>query len=110
MRTKIVVLTICVAWAACTTTPTQDFPEGILSQDQMIEVITDIQLINAAQKNIPIAGNKMKAMQDTSYAIIFSHHGTDYATFDSSLRTYSRQPEVMGAIMEQVAEQINSKK
>ena len=110
MRTKIVVLTICVAWAACTTAPTKDLPEGILSQEEMVEVITDIQLINAAQKNIPIAGNKMKAMQDTSYAIIFSHHGTDYAQFDSSLRSYSRVPEVMGAIMEQVAEQINSKK
>ncbi len=94
---------------ACGNVDTNTLSDGILSREQMVEVITDIQLLDAAQKSLPISGSKQKRMKDTTYAIIYAHHGIDHTTFDSSLRAYSLYPKLMGEIMENVTEKINAK-
>lgn len=93
---------------SCSSNPQRDLPDGILSEEKMIEVITDIQVLDAAQKSLPISGLKQKAMQDTTYAIIYAHHGITHEMFDSSLRSYTRHPELMAELMEKVAENINA--
>ncbi len=100
----------CVAIvSACSSDPKYTLPEGILTVDEMIEVITDMQILDAAQKSLPISGLKQKAMKDTTYAIIYAHHNISHELFDSSLRSYTRHPQLMGEIMEKVAEEINAK-
>lgn len=96
--------------SACNRTASRELAEGILEEQHMVEIIADMHVLDAAQRSIPISGSKQIAMKDTTYAIIYAHHGTTHAEFDSSLREYSRYPEKMGQIMEQVAEKINSTK
>lgn len=94
---------------ACGNIESNSLPEGVLSKEKMVEVITDIQLLDAAQKALPISGAKQKRMKDTTYAIIYAHHDIDHALFDSSLRAYSLNPALMGEIMEEVTQKINAK-
>lgn len=96
--------------SACNTTASMEIAEGILEEQQMVEIIADMHVLDAAQRAIPISGSKQVAMKDTTYAIIYAHHGTNHTEFDSSLREYARHPELMGEIMERVAEKINSTK
>ena len=50
LRTKILLLWFVIAIASCT--QKANLPNGILTEDQMIVVITDIQLLEAAQSEV----------------------------------------------------------
>ena len=76
----------------------------------MVEVIKDIQLMESAHKSLSLRSAEQKLMRDTSYTIIFNKHNTTAAEFDSSLRVYTKHPEVFTEIMEEVASQLNSTK
>jgi hypothetical protein len=85
-------------------------PAGILSEGQMVEVITDLQLLDAAQKKIIMPGMQALAMMDTTYTIVYNKHNTNVVQFDSSMRVYSQHPKIFSNIMEQVAQKLNSAK
>jgi len=73
----------------------------------MIDIIADVQLVEAAQKQLTVSTALKNRMRDTSYHIIFNKYGIDSTIFDSSLRVYTRHPELMGEMMEEVAAQLN---
>ena len=74
----------------------------------MVNVITDLQLIEAAHKSLTLGSNIQKPMRDTSYAIVFNKYQTDVASFDSSLRVYTKHPALFSEIMEEVGLKLNS--
>lgn len=84
-----------------------DLPDGILSEEKMINVITDMQLLEAAHKSLSMGNLEQQAMRDTSFAIIFNKHGVTYEQYDSSLRVYTRHPQLFGEMMEQVGDRLN---
>ena len=88
----------------------ENLPEGILSQAEMVEIITNIQLIDAAQKEVGISGILMGKMQDTSYTLIFNKFNTDYVQFDSSLKVYAAHPKLLETIMDDVTLKLNASK
>ena len=83
-------------------------PDGILSQEQMVDVITDLQMVEAAHKSLTLSSKIQKPMRDTSYTIVFNKHHTDVNTFDSSLRAYTKHPTLFSEIMEEVELRLNS--
>ncbi|MBT8327953.1 MAG: DUF4296 domain-containing protein [Bacteroidia bacterium] len=106
-RTKILLLWFITLIFACKSKE-QRLPDGILSKEEMIEVITDLQMIEAAHKSMTLSSNTQKPMRDTSYTIVFNKHQTNVATFDSSLRVYTRHPAMFSEIMEEVGVRLNS--
>ncbi len=76
----------------------------------MIEVISQLQILDAAQKELGISGVLMSKMQDTTYTIVFNKYNTDIAQFDSSLREYARHPQMLENIMDKVAQNLNKSK
>lgn len=73
----------------------------------MVDVITDIQLLEAAHKSLSMGNLEQQAMRDTSFAIVFNKHGVTYEQYDSSLRVYTKYPKLFGEMMEQVGENLN---
>lgn len=108
MRTKVIVLCLftLIAIQGCKSQEAE-LPDGIISQDKMVQIIADIQLIEAAQKQLSISMDKRDKMRDTSYHIVFNKYAVDSTLFDSSLRVYSRHPQIMSEIMENAAAQLN---
>lgn len=84
-----------------------ELPNGVLSKQQMIEIVTDIQKLEAAHKSITISRKEQSKMKDTSYAIVFNKYNTTALEFDSSLRVWTRYPEEFATIMEQVNKNLN---
>lgn len=73
----------------------------------MVEIIADVQLVEAAQKQLNVSTGARNKMRDTSYHIIFNKYNIDSTLFDSSLRVYARHPILMSEMMEKVAAQLN---
>jgi len=106
--TKVTLVWFIVFSVGCSQDTSVQLPEGILSKDQMVEVISDLQLLDAAQKSVSIDAKTQERMRDTSYVIVFNKYGTTATQFDSSLRTYARNPLILSELMEEVAKSINT--
>ncbi len=94
-----------IAIASCT--QKANLPNGILTEDEMIDVITDIQLLEAAQSEVNMPFETQNAMRDTNYLMVFNKHSTTALYFDSSMRVYTKHPKLMGAILENVSTRIS---
>ncbi|MDB4173804.1 DUF4296 domain-containing protein [Bacteroidia bacterium] len=111
MRTKIIlVCLISNVWFTACELREDKLPEGIIDKVEMIEIITDVQMLEAAQKQLTVPAEMRSAMRDTTYQVVFNKYGIDSALFDSSLRVYAQHPKLMVEVMEEVASKINSKK
>jgi|TARA_B110000908_G_C10107837_1_gene381603 hypothetical protein len=108
IRTKVILVCLFTLGTliGCKT-ESEKLPDGIIPKEDMVDVIADIQLVEAAQKQLNVSTSERNVMRDTSYHIIFNKYGIDSALYDSSLHVYSRRPQLMAEIMERVAEQIN---
>ena len=105
LRTKILLLWFVIALASCT--QKANLPNGILTEDEMIDVITDIQLLEAAQSEVNMPLETQSAMRDTNYLMVFNKYSTTAVQFDSSMRVYTKHPNLMGAILENVSTRIS---
>ena len=92
----------------CSSEERKNLPDGILNKDDMVLIISDLQLLEAAQKSLYVDVKTQESMRDTSYTIVFNKYNTTSAQFDSSMRTYSRNPKLLADIMESVAQSINT--
>lgn len=111
MRTKVILVCLYTlfTFGACTSEQAK-LPEGILAKEKMAEIIADLQLLEAAQKQLNVSTATRNKMRDTSYHVVFNKYGIDSTLYDSSLRVYARHPQVMADIMEEVATQLNTEK
>ena len=108
MKAKILLVWFLSVLCACSSAP-DSLPDGILTQEQMVNVITDAQMLEAAQKAISQPSKERKLMRDTNYIIVFNRYETTPEQFDSSLKVYSLYPKMMKEILEEVAENINNR-
>lgn len=75
-------------------------PEGILAKDKMIDVLTDIQVVDAYVSALPI--DSLKKNKIDFYKSVFKKHHTDSLQFKKSLQYYTKDPEKMQSIYDQV--------
>ncbi|MFT7099720.1 MAG: hypothetical protein ACJA19_000218 [Bacteroidia bacterium] len=106
--TKVTLVWFILFCFACGLDKTEKLPEGVLSRKRMVLVISDLQLLDAAQKSVTKDSKTQERMRDTSYTIVFNKYSTTAAQFDSSLRTYARNPLLLSEVMEDVAQNINT--
>jgi hypothetical protein len=106
--TKVTLVWFILFCLSCSQDDNKKLPDGVLNRNRMVLVISDLQLLDAAQKSLTRNLEIQERMRDTSYTIVFNKYNTTAAQFDSSLRTYSRNPLLLSEIMEDVAKNINS--
>lgn len=73
----------------------------------MVEIIKDLQLLEAVHKDIGLFGMQKKLVTDTSYAIVFNKYNIKASEFDSSYHFYTLHPKLFTEIMEQVETELN---
>ncbi|MFB1003259.1 MAG: DUF4296 domain-containing protein, partial [Bacteroidia bacterium] len=86
IRTKVILVCLFTLGTliGCKT-ESEKLPDGIIPKEDMVDVIADIQLVEAAQKQLNVSTSERNVMRDTSYHIIFNKYGIDSALYDSSL-------------------------
>lgn len=102
-NSKILALTVLLLLMSCSDKKTEvTAPSVLLSEQQMIEVVTDVQIIEQAinyrrGKNIRTTNLKTKG-----FDAVFSHYGITDSIFYESLDYYNNYPETMKGIMDSV--------
>ncbi|MFY0643156.1 MAG: DUF4296 domain-containing protein [Bacteroidia bacterium] len=82
-------------------------PDGLIPEDTMVEIMKDLQILEAVHKDVSLFGVDRKAMSDTSYVIVFNKYGVKASEFDSTYSYYSKHPEDFEALMLKVEESLN---
>jgi hypothetical protein len=77
-------------------------PAHLLSQDQMIKLIADMQLLEATV-NLKNAQRQSLQKKDTLvYGDIFKKYNSSYSEFQENFSFYSSKPEVLSKIYDEV--------
>ena len=88
-------------------------PETPLSEQQMIDILTDVQIIEADLNSRKSKGITIGNLPQSYYSQLFEHYGITDSIFSDNLRYYTQQPEVLETIMDSVGNrllQMQSKK
>jgi hypothetical protein len=81
-------------------------PHDVLSTRKMVDIITDIQLADAAYK-LDLLPETFKNQPQKYYLEILAHHQTDSATYNKSLHYYAENPLILKKIYTDVERNIN---
>jgi hypothetical protein len=84
----------------------QSIPEGVLNQQQMIDVFTDLRLAEGSYRVLSQHGISSYNYIDSSYQLIYKSHQVEAWQVDSSLTYYSRYPKELNKIFKAVADNI----
>lgn len=107
MKTKVRLVFLFML-TACAAGEIDIQQEGVLSKEEMINVIADIQLLEGAHKSISVNSKTRRLIKDTSFQVIYNKYGIDSLILDSSMRVYTRYPKLMAEITEKAAQQLNT--
>ena len=97
MKRLILGFFILIFLAACSR---QKTPDGILENGKMINVLTDIHLVDSYRSTAAYDTTVQPAAN--YYKVVYQKHDIDSVLFQKSLRYYSRQPEVLDTMYYQV--------
>ena len=81
-------------------------PEGVIPEKQMPDLLLDVHMADGQLAAMPI--DSARIYIDGYYAAIFDHYGVDSTRFANSIDYYSKHPEVMNEIYEQIDKRINA--
>ena len=99
--------------AACGHRDKGFMPERLLTEEEMIDVMTDVQIIEA-QINYQKSSDKehdtisadYKAMTQAYYDQFFEHYGITDSIFSQNLKYYTERPETLKRIMDSVVQRL----
>jgi hypothetical protein len=88
---------------SCSNSEKQKFvPETMLSEEEMISIMTDLHLVEAALSLRRNRGQSTNDVKDLWFAQLFEQHKTTATIFEENLSFYNEQPEKMEKILEEV--------
>jgi hypothetical protein len=121
-KLSIIILFFLLA-AACGRKEKSFMPEHLLSEQEMIDVLTDVQIIEADinyQKNqeqdkteedsIKIVPKDYFKMSREYYDQLFTHYGITDSIFDQNIKYYAERPEVLQRIMDSIVQRLEKEK
>ena len=99
--------------AACGHRDKGFMPERLLTEEEMIDVMTDVQIIEA-QINYQKSSDKehdtisvdYQAMTQAYYDQFFEHYGITDSIFVQNMRYYTERPETLKRIMDSVVQRL----
>lgn len=105
MKKSVIYIYLLLLFSGCTLRPW-----GVLSQDKMVDILLDVHMVEAAIKTID--PNIKRIEKQEYYNRVFVNHGTTKEQFDKSIDWYSRKPDLLAIIYDEVkseAEQLQER-
>ena len=84
-------------------------PDGILDQEQMTNLLTDIHVVDGSMYNVLQIPDSLYKYGTDKYLIVFKKYHTDSIQFKKSFKYYTTNPEKLATMYEQVAKNIKQK-
>ena len=91
-----------MAFYACGNKGQVKKPEVLLSEQQMVDVLTDSYLIEAELKQRSSVGENVGGIQKAYFQQLFDHYGITDSIFEANMTYYGYQLETLERIMDSV--------
>ena len=104
MRFHHIVFTcLCAIFlTACGAKDTVVPPETLLNETQMIDILTDVQLIEGELNFRRSEGEDIQGRNNLYYNQLFEHYGITDSIFNENLRYYTEKPAILERITDSV--------
>ncbi len=100
------ILVVFMVLAACSPAEEKDEPPAhIVDEETMVKMLTDMHLIEGAKIGQKVMGDTLKV--EMYYAKMYRKYGVSKEQFEENFAFYTRQPEVMNDLYQQVIEELN---
>jgi hypothetical protein len=86
----------------------EDKPEKIISEENMVSILIDIQILEAVYNIRLIHEEDRNERMDRYYLEIFENHQTSIDLFNESYSYYQENPDLLDAIYEEVLEKLEA--
>ena len=123
MKKLSIIILFFLLVTACGRKEKSFMPERLLTEQEMIDVLTDVQIIEAdinyqkskerdqkVEDSVKIAPKDYIKMTREYYDQFFEHYGITDSIFVQNIRYYSIQPEVLERIMDSVMSRLDKEK
>ena len=81
-------------------------PERILTEQEMMDVMTDVQILEADMNRRKADGKRIDGMAESYYDQLFEHYGITDSIFKQNLRYYTERPATLEMIMDSVTQRL----
>lgn len=113
MKRLVLISLLFVLVAACGHKDKGFMPERLLTESEMIDMMTDVQIIEAdvnyRKTQVKEEGAQpleFRNLTQSYYDQLYEHYGITDSIFSQNLRYYSERPEVLEKIMDSVMQRL----
>lgn len=111
MKIRRVLILFAVAFIMGCSESNRPAPSVLLDERQMIDVMTDVQLMEGIISFKKNANQKTTYLKVVGYDTIFAHYGITDSIFEDNIRYYNEaHPLVLGRIMDSVVDRLSKLK
>ena len=86
---------------------TNKLPEGILTEQQMINITTDLQVVDGYVSSLLYQDTLSISARD-AYASVYKKHDISKGVYDKSLKYYSKQPVLLDSMYSKVEKKLQT--
>ncbi|MDR0364944.1 MAG: DUF4296 domain-containing protein [Bacteroidales bacterium] len=85
----------------------EKLPPEIWDKRQMVEFLTQAQLVEAKIKNAKVSAQRQDSLSEIYYNELFTHFNTDKESWERSLQYYKKNPEKLNEIYADVLTELS---
>lgn len=112
MKKSLVLLVSALAFvvAGCVSRPEKTVPSVLLTETQMVDVMTDVQIMESAISYKKSAGGQTSYLKTRGFDTIFAHYGINDSIFRENYDYYIEDMDAMQRILDSVVVRLNALK
>lgn len=99
---------LLLLFSACEDKSKNIMPSRLLTEKEMIDVMTDIQIIEADLNRQKSNGTDVNDLSKVYYRQLFEHYGITDSIYNENLRYYTYNPATIERIMDSVTQRLIS--
>jgi len=108
MKQVVIAIVLLFLLAACGNKSKTIMPSRLLTEQEMIAIMYDVQILEADMNYRKSNGKMIGDMPKEYYQQLFEHYGITDSIFDENMRYYTRDPATMERIMDSVTQRLTS--
>lgn len=108
MKQVVIAIVLLFLLAACGNKSKTIMPSRLLTEQEMIAIMYDVQILEADMNYRKSNGKMIGDMSKGYYQQLFEHYGITDSIFDENMRYYTRDPATMERIMDSVTQRLTS--
>ena len=107
MKQVVIAIVLLFLLATCENKSKTVMPSRLLTEQEMIAIMYDVQILEADMNYRKSNGKMIGDMPREYYQQLFEHYGINDSIFNQNMRYYTQDPAIMERIMDSVMERLS---